>query len=215
MQNKEQDGLAKLRRREWSYVGWVSPHSVIRRTALGLIRAGADASIGGMKFPVSLTFAALFALALPSAQAQIRIGDVTLTKPAQPAPVQQPSIPARPASSTRSGAAMTPMTVPAGSYQVQGRISAAQGTVSLPAGSSVSVSVNDLTRPAQVVQIQFKTSRLSTPYQLFFNSGRINPAHRYAVQATVTDASGKVLYRSDSSALLPGGKNAVVNVTVR
>ncbi|WP_404826035.1 methyltransferase domain-containing protein, partial [Deinococcus wulumuqiensis] len=37
MQNTEQDGLAKLRSREWSDAGCRSAHHVIRRTALGVL----------------------------------------------------------------------------------------------------------------------------------------------------------------------------------
>lgn len=163
-----------------------------------------------MKYFIALSTAlVLFGTAFQGASAQTRIGNVTLTKP-----TQQPA-PFHPAPAASAGNSMTTAQVPAGFYEIRGRVSAAQGTVTLPAGSNISVSVNDLTRPAQVVQIQFKTTRLSTPYQIFFNPSRINPAHRYAVQATVTDASGKVLYRSDASALMPQSKSSTVNVTVR
>lgn len=167
-----------------------------------------------MKYFTALSTAlVLFGTAFQGASAQTRIGNVTLTKPVQqPAPFRPAPAPVASAASNNS---MTAAQVPAGFYEIRGRVSAAQGNVTLPAGSTISVSVNDLTRPAQVVQIGFKTTRLSTPYQVFFNPSRINPAHRYAVQATVTDASGKVLYRSDASALMPQSKSSTVNVTVR
>lgn len=105
--------------------------------------------------------------------------------------------------------------VPAGSQEVRGRVMAASGAVRLPAGSRVNVSVHDLTRPAQVVQVSFGTTRLSTPYQMVFSPGRLNSAHTYAVEASVVDASGKVLYTSDRSATVPNSRRAEVNVTVR
>lgn len=157
----------------------------------------------------------LAALLLTTASAQTKIGSVILTKPAQPAPtVRPPAQQATPSPSTASSTA----NVPAGWYEVRGRISAAD-TVNLPAGSSVSVTIEDLSvsgAARQLVRIQFKTARLSTPYQIVFNPVRLNTSHQYAVRATVTDASGKLLYASDASASLPAsGKFANVNVVVR
>ncbi len=162
---------------------------------------------------------------LASASAQTHIGSVTLTRPATPAPMHQPrpmapapapaAHRAAPANADNGRDTMNTMAVPAGAQEIRGRIQAAGGAVNLPAGSTVNVLVSDLTRPAQLVKISFRTSRLSTPYQLVFNSGRLNRAHTYAVQANVTDASGKVLYSSDSSAVLPATRRAVVDITVR
>lgn len=157
----------------------------------------------------------LAALLISTAAAQTKIGNVTLTKPAAPAPVMRRAAPAVQNTTTNTSNSMDKANVPAGFIEVTGRVSAAAGTVNLPTGSTVSVSVNNLTRPSQVVRIQFKTTRLSTPYQIVFNPGRLNSADTYGVQATVTDASGKLLYSSDRAATLPKGNRAVVNVTVR
>lgn len=163
-----------------------------------------------MKY-LSPLLTALLIATLTTANAQTRIGNVTLSKPVAPAPVMRPATPA----ASQSNDTMSTADVPAGFIEVRGRVNAAAGTVNLPAGSTINISVNDLTRPAQVVRIQFKTKRLSTPYQIVFNPSRLNSTHTYAVQATVTDAAGKVLYSSDASALLPKGNRAVVNITVK
>ncbi|WP_291425913.1 YbaY family lipoprotein [Deinococcus sp.] len=167
-----------------------------------------------MKSFVATLPAILLVSLLASASAQTHIGSVTLTRPATPAPAAAAHRTV-PANADKGGDTMNTMAVPAGAQEIRGRIRAAGGTVILPAGSSVNVLVSDLTRPAQLLKVSFRTSRLSTPYQLVFNSGRLNRAHTYAVQANVTDASGKVLYSSDSSAVLPGTRRAVVDVTVR
>lgn len=96
---------------------------------------------------------------------------------------------------------------------MKGRISAA-APVTLPAGSTVAVIMEDHTARGQFVRIQFKASRLSTPYQIIFSPGRLNSNHQYTLRATVTDASGKTLYQS-SAVRVPTASRSVIDLTVR
>lgn len=157
----------------------------------------------GMKWTAPL----LLSLAcLGTATAQTKIGNVTLTKPSAPAPAR--AIPATPAATTSRST-----TVPAGWYEVKGRISAAT-PVTLPAGSNVSVIMEDQTSRGQFVRIQFKTSKLSTPYQIIFSPGRLNRNHQYTVRATVTDSSGKTIYQS-GAVRVPNASRSVIDLSVR
>lgn len=140
---------------------------------------------------------------LGTATAQTKIGNVTLTKPSTPAPTR--AVPA--------ATSATSTNVPAGWYEVKGRISAA-APVTLPAGSTVAVIMEDHTARGQFVRIQFKASRLSTPYQIIFSPGRLNSNHQYTLRATVTDASGKTLYQS-SAVRVPTASRSVIDLTVR
>ena len=146
--------------------------------------------------------------ALGTANAQTKIGNVTLTKPSATAPA-----PARQAAPAATSAVNSTTNVPAGWYEVKGRISAAT-PVTLPAGSTVTVIMENQTTRGQFVRIQFKTSRLSTPYQIIFSPGRLNSSHQYAVRATVTDASGKTIYQS-SAVRVPNASRSVIDLSVR
>lgn len=151
-------------------------------------------------------FSALTLTSLTTAGAQTRIGTVTLTKATTPAQPQN-----RPASQNAASTSMA--SVPAGWVEVRGRISAG-APVTLPVGSTVTVVLENQTSPATVVRVQFKTRRLSTPYQLIFSPGRLNSRSVYTVRSVITDASGKTLYQS-SAIKLPSRSSSVIDLTVR
>lgn len=140
------------------------------------------------------------------ALAQTQIGGVTLTpiKPAASAPA--------PVSSTASSD-YDAESIPKGYREVKGRVTGPTEGLRLPAGSQIMVSLVDLTAAKSLVDIEFSTSRLSTPYQMVYNPVRLNAAHKYAVRAVIADKNGKVLYRSADVAL-PGGQRVTLNVPV-
>ena len=99
---------------------------------------------------------------------------------------------------------------------VAGRVSA-PSTVRLPAGSIVTVAIQDVTggrSPSTLLEVSFPATKLSTPYQLQYNPVRINPRRDYVVTARVNDARGRLLYRSASRQELPGSRAAVLNLRV-
>ena len=67
--------------------------------------------------------------------------------------------------------------------------------------------------PGSIASAAFSTSRLSTPYQLYFSAGRLSPGRRFVVRCRVTDAAGNVLYRSADVAL-PQQTRSPLNITV-
>ncbi len=140
------------------------------------------------------------------ALAQTQIGGVTLTpiKPAAAAPAT--------ASST-SSSDYDAASIPKGYREVRGRITGPSEGLRLPAGSRIMVSLVDLTAAKALVDIEFSTARLSTPYQMVYNPVRLNSTHRYAVRAVIADQKGKVLYRSADVAL-PDGQRVTLNVPV-
>ncbi|MCP2015953.1 putative lipoprotein [Deinococcus sp. HSC-46F16] len=106
--------------------------------------------------------------------------------------------------------------VPAGWRVVAGRVSA-PSTVRLPAGSTVTVAIQDVTggrSPSTLLEVSFPTTKLSTPYQLQYNPVRINPRREYVVTARVNDARGRLLYRSVTRQDLPESRTAVLNLRV-
>ncbi|MFC4639087.1 YbaY family lipoprotein [Deinococcus hohokamensis] len=152
--------------------------------------------------------AALITTLSSAALAQTRVGNILIT-PAQPATTA-------PASSAR-GAAPT-STVPAGMRELRGRVALRGGAdVRLPAGSQVTVTVQEYGRlPVNpVVRVQFPATRLSVPYQVYFNPTRLTPGRRYAISAVVTDRAGQVLYASDPVLALPQGMRVTLNLPVR
>ena len=180
-----------------------------------MIPPGRRGSMTGMKWTTPL----LLSLAcLGTAGAQTKIGNVTLTKPSAPAPSQAAPV-SRPVTGSPgavnpgTGSSVASTNVPAGWYEVKGRISAA-APVSLPAGSRVAVIMEDQTTRGQFVRIQFGASRLSTPYQIIFSPSRLNRGHQYAVRATVTDAAGKTIDQS-AAVRVPTASRSVINLTVR
>lgn len=143
----------------------------------------------------------LAALLSPAALAQM-----TITRPSVPASsVPSSLLPA------------VPSDLPAGWRVVSGRVRA-PAEVRLPAGSTVTVSLEDVTRqdgPSLFrVQASFPASRLSTPYQLQFNPVRLRPGRSYALTARVTAQDGRLLYRTTTPQPLPGPQNAVQDVAV-
>ena len=105
--------------------------------------------------------------------------------------------------------------VPAGYRVISGRIRAARD-VRLPAGSTVTVSLEDASPSAStrrpVLEISFSTPSLSSPYQMQFNPVRLNARRDYVVVARVYGPNGRLLYSGASNQNLPGGRNVVVNV---
>lgn len=163
-------------------------------------------------FRLAATLALLSAGASLNASAQTRIGSVILTKPTTPAPVSAPAPRRVPAASSTGSSTSTSTSgisnVPAGWYEVRGRVGSNKPG-SLPAGSTVTVLMEDATARGQFVQIQFKTSRLSTPYQIIFSPGRLNGSHKYTIRATVADAAGKELYSSYAYAVPSSARNVI------
>lgn len=180
----------------------------------------------------TLTALAVFSALVSVASAQTRIGNVILTpapRAATPAPTPAqvphrattvkasparavPATPAVPATRAVPASSAPSMTVPSGMYEVRGYITG-PSAVSLPAGSTVTLTLNNVTRPAQLLTVNFKTRSLPSNYQMYFNSGRLNSTDRYVVRATVADPSGKVLYRSTDVTL---GRNVhTLNLPVR
>lgn len=142
----------------------------------------------------------LAALLAAPALAQIRI--------TRPAPPPAPAAPAT---------APDLSDVPAGWRVVSGRIQAPRD-VRLPAGSTVTISLEDVTLAdapsTTLLRVSFPVSRLSTPYQIQFNPVRLNPRRTYAVRTQVRGPDGRLLYTSDTRQELPGGRNAVLNLRV-
>ncbi|BDP43127.1 hypothetical protein DAETH_30960 [Deinococcus aetherius] len=143
----------------------------------------------------------LAALLAPGALAQM-----TITRPSAPASsVPSSLLPAVPAD------------LPDGWRVISGRVRA-PAEVRLPAGSTVTVSLEDVSRQdgpsLSRVQASFPVSRLSTPYQLQFNPGRLRPGRAYAVTARVTAPGGRLLYRTTTRQPLPTAQNAVQDVLV-
>lgn len=142
----------------------------------------------------------LAALLAAPALAQIRITRPT-TPPAPAAPATAPDL----------------SDVPAGYRVVSGRIRAG-GEVRLPAGSTVRVSLLDVTATGAaskpLVEFSFPTPRLSTPYQMQFNPVRLKPGRVYAVTARVYGPDGRLLYRSAAPQELPQGGNTVLDLRV-
>jgi len=145
-------------------------------------------------------------LLVSPALAQTTIGGVTLT-PIKPAT----TAPATPAST--SGGDYDAESIPSGYREVRGRVTGPSEGLRLPAGSRIMVSLVDLTAAKALVDIEFGTTRLSTPYQMVYNPVRLNAAHKYAVRAMIADRTGKVLYRS-ADVSLPDGKRVTLNVPV-
>ncbi|GGO37713.1 YbaY family lipoprotein [Deinococcus humi] len=145
-------------------------------------------------------------LLVSPALAQTTIGGVTLT-PIKPAATS----PAAPVST--SGNDYDAESIPSGYREVRGRVTGPSEGLRLPAGGRIMVSLVDLTAAKALVDIEFGTTRLSTPYQMVYNPVRLNAAHKYAVRAMIADRTGKVLYRS-ADVSLPDGKRVTLNVPV-
>lgn len=147
----------------------------------------------------------LSGLSIPLAGAQTRIGQVTLT----------PTVPVSAPASTGTRQEYDWDSVPAGMTELRGRISAAREGLRLPAGSRISVTVEDVgaSTTRSVASAVFSTTRLSTPYQLYFSAGRLNAGRRYVVRCRIVNAAGTTIYRSADIAL-PRQPRATLNIAV-
>ncbi|MFC4427816.1 YbaY family lipoprotein [Deinococcus navajonensis] len=155
--------------------------------------------------------AALLTTLTTGALAQTRVGNILIT-PAKPAATQS-----APSGRTTTGGAAS-SAVPAGMRELRGRVTLrGGGEMRLPAGSQVTVTVQEYGRlPVNpVVRVQFPATRLSAPYQVYFNPTRLTSGRRYAIGAVVTDRSGQVLYASDPVLALPQGMRVTLNLPVR
>lgn len=150
-------------------------------------------SVGDMKRLLAVLLAALL---VTPALAQIRI-----TRPTTPPATTAPDL----------------SDVPAGYRVVSGRVRA-DGEVRLPAGSTVRVTLVDVTGSGAarkpLVDFSFPTPRLSTPYQMQFNPVRLKPGRTYAVTAQVYGPNGRLLYSSAAPQELPQGRNIVLDLRV-
>lgn len=108
--------------------------------------------------------------------------------------------------------------VPQGWRAVAGRIRAPRD-VRLPAGSKVTVTLEDVTvmdAPSKaLLTVSFPASRLSTPYQLQFSPSRLSARRTYAVMARITGPDGRLLYITDRMHELPRAARAVLDLQVR
>ena len=149
-------------------------------------------------------------LILPGAvQAQTVINGVTITKSA-PAPSQ---------SARRSVPAFVDESVPADWIDIRGRISAAAGRVNLPAGSTVTVRLLEVSRQdvaaRTLVDASFNSSRLPVSYQLVSSPRHFTSTGIYSVAVRVTDASGKLLYTSTTQQRInPAAKRILADIPV-
>lgn len=123
----------------------------------------------------------------------------------------------RPTTPTTTTSTTTTVQVPAGWHVVTGRVRAPRD-VRLPAGSTVTISLEDVTREDEpsttVLKVDFPTSRLSTPYQLQFNPVRLSEDRTYIVTARIYNASGRLLYISRTRQELPSAKNVIMDLNV-
>ena len=149
---------------------------------------------------VLLTVPLIFA----TVQAQTVINGVTITKPA-PAP--------------RTVPAFVDETIPADWIDIRGRLSTAGGRVNLPAGSTVTVKLLDVSRQdvaaRTLVETTFASSRLPVSYQLVSSPRHFTAAGIYSVAVRVTDASGKLIYTSTAQQRInPAAKRILADIQV-
>lgn len=175
------------------------------------------------------------------AQSATSIGSVTIIRPgkapvtapparqhASPAPQSKPSVttpqPRSTTAPTQGNAVQhqaVPMAAPAdlqqGMRRLEGRVVAGEN-LRLPAGSRISVEIEERNaageRAARHLQIGFASSSLPSSYHMTYNPARFRSGGKYVVQAVVSDASGKVLYRS-AGVPLPANRAAKLDLTVR
>lgn len=81
--------------------------------------------------------------------------------------------------------------------------------MALPPGARVHVDLSDVSRmdaPAIVIdQVDIKTEarQVPIPFSLSYDPARLMPNGRYAVSARITDASGKLMWITDTHFALP------------
>ncbi|MFC6591970.1 YbaY family lipoprotein [Deinococcus lacus] len=165
------------------------------------------------------TLLLLTAAFLGTATAQTRIGSVTITRPAtapaqaSPPRTQAPASAPRAAATTAATPAPVPSDLPAGWRMLSGRVTAAND-VKLPAGSRVQVTIEEAGRTKPHLEVEFKATSLSAPYQLQYNPARLS-GQNYFVRVKVVDRSGRVLYSTDGQYRLPTQRSAKLNIRVR
>lgn len=140
-----------------------------------------------------------------SAQAQTRIGNVTLSSPSAK-PANQPNV---------KKAGQTAAAIPSNWRQVRGKISLTKAA-SLPAGSQVHVFIEDITvpgKPKQMLKVKFGARSLPTNYYMYYNPAKYSSKRMYAIRAQINDASGKVLHGSYAATFK--ANTPVVNVTLK
>lgn len=171
-----------------------------------------------MKPTLSLVLAALLA---PAALAQgmtiTRPSGSVVTLPAQPAGTSPATSPAAQAAAFQATAAPVPADLPAGWRALTGRVRA-PGEVRLPAGSRVTVSIEDVSRQdapsTTLVRASFPAGRLSTPYTLQYGTGRVAARGTYIVTARVTGPDGRLLFLTTTQQPLPTLRSARMDLRV-
>ncbi|SEJ88576.1 Type III secretion system lipoprotein chaperone (YscW) [Deinococcus reticulitermitis] len=147
---------------------------------------------------------------LGTAAAQTQVGQVTLT-PLQPT-TRSPQPAASP--STSGASTFRISKPPVGWYNLTGRVTAANSP-RLPRGSRIILTLENLKAGSpSLVQVNFPSSRLNVPYQMYFNASRLKVGESYGLRATVQDEEGKILYRSPNPVPLPSRLTETVNVVV-
>jgi putative lipoprotein len=94
--------------------------------------------------------------------------------------------------------------------------------VVLPSDATVVVRLEDVTladSPAVVLTeqvFQVESRQLPIPFELRFDPGRIDPAHRYAIRATIWGRDGRMLFTttSEHSVLTGGAPSAGVEIVL-
>ncbi|GAA4008699.1 hypothetical protein GCM10022631_21080 [Deinococcus rubellus] len=155
-------------------------------------------------------FALLLLVSWPAALAQTVINGVTITKPGQP----------QPAAPRRVVPAFVDSTIPADWIDVRGRISAGgTGRTDLPAGSRVTVSLQDASRTDMAATIlattTFPSASLPVSYQLVSSPRRFTSVGVYLVRVSIKDATGKMIYTSTTQQRInPAAKRILADVRV-
>jgi len=158
-------------------------------------------------------FALLLLVSLPAAQAQTVINGVTITKPGQ-TQTAQPNAP------RRIVPAFVDSDVPADWIDIRGRISTGgAGRTNLPAGSRVTVSLQDASRmdvaATTLVDTTFPSASLPVSYQLVSSPRRFTTTGIYLVRVSIKDASGKPIYTSTTQQRInPAAKRILADVRV-
>lgn len=151
-----------------------------------------------------LVGALLLALA-SQANAQTRIGNVTLSSPSTTST----------AKTSKTKAAATPAISPDW-LKVEGRITSPKSII-LPKGSKVHVIIEDITvagKPKEMLQISFKSARVPTSYHMYYNPKKYSNRHQYVLRASVKDASGRELYYSSLTTFNTKISNANIKLKV-
>lgn len=166
----------------------------------------------------------LLLASLPAAQAQTVINGVTITKPGQTRPAQAQPAPAQPAQTQPAPRRVVPAfvdgDVPADWIDIRGRISAGgAGRTDLPAGSRVTVSLEDASRmdvaATTLATTTFPSASLPVSYQLVSSPRRFTSVGVYLVRVSVKDASGKIIYTSATQQRVnPAAKRILADVRV-